>query len=135
MRYFFYVFAIFVLLVLPACKVAEYKKADPDAKYAVGGFGYYDRLLGRDIYLLEYYGAQIDDVAQLKQLYHRRAKELCPTGYTTKIDILRKVEARFSEHLCFTNGCANNQVISGIVRCKSLNDDQNESKIQKRKGI
>ena len=67
-----------LFLSLSGC-AAPYKKV---GGFPYGDLGYSDEMLAKNEFKIKYFGREWDDISQLKKLWHKRASQLCPQGYT-----------------------------------------------------
>lgn len=119
---------ISILLVstsLLACAPVPYQEA---VGWAKGGRdGYLDRKLAPGVYIIEV--QQIGGYQQLiehegtietyKGYWHRRASELCPSGYVGEPQVILPYQAKIEAFQCDLNLCQNYPMISGIARCSA----------------
>ncbi|MED5440592.1 MAG: hypothetical protein VYA77_04680, partial [Pseudomonadota bacterium] len=58
-------------------------------------------------------------LSNLKDIWHRRASELCKKGYQGEPEIIRPDEARTDEFYCTLNVCQKYLLASGVAYCKA----------------
>jgi hypothetical protein len=92
-----------------------------------GRNGYLDKEIQRGVYLIEVqdiggYQQIIDRegaISIYKSYWHRRAKELCPSGYIGEPSVILPHEARIEAFKCNLRLCQDYPMISGIAKCRA----------------
>ena len=105
-----------IVLVTGGCATGEYQRTE------MGLDGYWDKQVAPGQYILEVYtiGGFESYEKQKNRIagyFHRRAKELCPSGYSSNYRYVKAHEIYFAQFRCYARFCQNYPQLSGRVHC------------------
>ena len=85
-----------------------------------GWNGYLDKEIEPGVHIVEVtqIGGYVHNMDVLKAHWVRRARELCPSGYTGGYEVILPRHAKLDELRCERNYCQHYPMVSGIIGCK-----------------
>ena len=104
-------------IYLTGC-AAPYHRADKEGILDLHHIGYDDVKMDDEIFYVEYSGNGFSSYEYVEEQFHRRASELCPNGYDTKVTRSTRYESNFDSMTCIYDYCRNWKTAQGIVSCK-----------------
>jgi hypothetical protein len=112
---------LLILCVFSGCAAvqsARYQQATPGTWHAWNG--YLDKEIEPGVHIVEVtqIGGYVHDMDVLKANWVRRAREVCPNGYSGTYEVILPHQAKLQELRCDRVYCQQYPMVSGIIRCK-----------------
>lgn len=123
-----HVLLLTLLIHLASCAPLEYQAVQLDSpEQPVQTDGYITKEVSEGVYVIEVRHENLPAMMlqkektlnNLKDIWHRRASELCKKGYQGEPEIIRPDEARTDEFYCTLNVCQKYLLASGVAYCKA----------------
>ena len=124
----FPVLLVTLLLILAGCAPLDYQAVQLDSpERPAQTDGYSNKEVSEGVHVIEVRHESLPAMVlqkeqtlnNLKDIWHRRATELCPKGYQGEPEIIRPDEARTDEFYCTLNVCQKYLLASGVAYCKA----------------
>ena len=115
------IFISAVLLAFGGCAaVTSVPYQQAKAGWWAGWQGYLDQEIAPGVYIIEVsqIGGYVHDMNVLKAHWARRARELCPNGYSGSCEEILPAQARIKEFRCELVYCQRYPMASGVVHCR-----------------
>ncbi|KZY95875.1 hypothetical protein A3746_20535 [Oleibacter sp. HI0075] len=122
------VLLITLLFTLAGCAPLDYQAVQLDSpEQPAQTDGYINKEVSEGVHVIEVRHESLPammlakerTLSNLKDIWHRRASELCKKGYQGEPEIIRPDEARTDEFYCTLNVCQKYLLASGVAYCKA----------------
>ena len=117
-----------LLFTLAGCAPLDYQAVQLDSpEQPAQTDGYINKEVSEGVHVIEVRHESLPammltkerTLSNLKDIWHRRAPELCKKGYQGEPEIIRPDEARTDEFYCTLNVCQKYLLASGVAYCKA----------------
>ena len=117
-----------LLFTLAGCAPLDYQAVQLDSpEQPAQTDGYINKEVSEGVHVIEVRHESLPammltkerTLSNLKDIWHRRASELCKKGYQGEPEIIRPDEARTDEFYCTLNVCQKYLHASGVAYCKA----------------
>ena len=122
------VLLVTLLFTLTGCAPLDYQAVQLDSpEQPAQTDGYINKEVSEGVHVIEVRHESLHammltkerTLSNLKDIWHRRASELCKKGYQGEPEIIRPDEARTDEFYCTLNVCQKYLLASGVAYCKA----------------
>ena len=122
------VLLVTLLFTLAGCAPLDYQAVQLDSpERPAQTDGYINKEVSEGVHVIEVRHESLPammltkerTLSNLKDIWHRRASELCKKGYQGEPEIIRPDEARTDEFYCTLNVCQKYLLASGVAYCKA----------------